>query len=241
MMFLQRRYVLVRWCILAGLLVLVVKSGLDVISHPAVLTTAGGALPVYLALFAAALLIYGWFALFRIRTDTPAARIAAQQGTLWGLLCGAMWIFEVLEANVFGAGLGSLNVVLYVGSAVTAYLLPGVAVLLAGWRAGQMKAGLHAGLLAGMLGGLLLFLVTLFPLFPLLVGTNQPDAQTLQEFHRSGLPDLQTFLLGDWLAALIAHLWIGLITGFLLGLVGGALGKALAAPGAAAEAPTFKR
>jgi hypothetical protein len=150
-----------------------------------------------------------------------------------------MWVFEVLEANVFGAGLGPLNVVLYFGSAVTAYLLPGLAALLAGWRAGQMKAGLDAGLLAGMLGGLLLFLVTLLPLFPLLVGTSQPDAQTLQEFHRSGLPDLQTFLLSDWLAALIAHLWIGMITGFLLGLVGGAMGKALATPGAA-SAPTFK-
>ena len=229
----QQRYSLVRWFLLIGLLVVAGKSALDLISHPVVVTTAGGEALVYLILFILALLVYGWFALFRTLAATPGEQSAVQQGTLWGLVCGGVWIVEVLVANVISAQLGPFNLICYYGSTWIAFLLPALPALLAAQKTGQLGTGLRAGLLAGMCGSLTLFLAALLPLFPLRGGTSQPDAQTIQEFRRSGLPDLQTFLLSDWLAAMIAHLWIGLISGLLLGLVGGALGKALALPGGA--------
>jgi hypothetical protein len=237
----QHRYALVRWFLLAGVLAVAVKSAADLIGHPKVVTTAGGEALIYLMLFVLALLLYGGFALFHTRAATPNEQSSLRQGALWGLVCGSVWVVEVLVANVIGPQLGPFNLICYYGSALTAYLLPGLAALLAARQTGQISAGLRAGLLAGMCGSLILFLAAAFPLFSLLGGNSQPDAQTIREFHWSGLPDLQTFLVGDWLAAMIAHLWIGLVTGFFLGGVGGALGKALALPtSGAAEEPVLK-
>jgi hypothetical protein len=237
----QHRYGLARWFLLPGLLVVIGKSAVDLITHPLVMTTAGEEGIVYLVLFLLVLLLYGGFALFRTRAATPDEQIALQQGMRLGLVCGGVWIFEVLVANVIGPELGPLQLVCYYGSTWIALLLPGLAAGLSARQSGQIRTGLHAGLLTGMCGGLILFLVVSLLLSPLLAGSSQPDAQTMYEFHRSGLPDLQTFLLGDWLAAMIAHLWIGVITGFLLGMIGGAVGKALAQPvSAAAGAPVRK-
>jgi len=217
--------------VLAGLLLVLGKTGADLIRYPALLTASGGVTIVYLLLFAIALAIYGGCALFGTRPTTPDKRIALRQGTIWGLLCGGVWIFEVLVANVAGLQLGQLSTVLYFGSVFAGYLLPAVAGLQTARRTGRAAAGLRAGLLSGMLGGLILFLAA--SAAPAILAGIQPDAQTLREYQQSGLPDLDTFLAGDFLAGMIAHLWIGIITGLLLGLVGALVGKALArlAPG----------
>ncbi len=145
-------------------------------------------------------------------------------GAIVGLLCASAWILEILVADVWGADLGSLHHLLYYGSILLAALLPGVAGLLAAWRTGRMLSGFQAGLLAGICGGLVLFLAVTGPLSILLSDAGLHDPQSISEFQRSGLPDMQTFLVGDYLAAMIAHLWIGLLTGFVLGAIGGALG-----------------
>jgi len=46
----------------------------------------------------------------------------------------------------------------------------------------------------------------------------------VREFQRSGIPNLPTYIVGDYLAAMIAHLWIGLLTGVGFGLLGSGLG-----------------
>jgi hypothetical protein len=223
---LPTRYILLlRWAMLSGLLLLVIGVAADVIGNPGVVQTGGSATGIYLALFVLAILIYSWFALFRTPRAAPAQRLALRIGTRWGLVCGGAWLVEVLIANVIGSQLGPLHIPLYYLATMIGFLLPVLAGMLAAQCSGR-RAGLEAGLLCGMLGGLILCAVA--TVVPAIIMGVQPDAQTLDEFHRSGLVDLQTFLIGDFLAALIAHLWIGLITGLLFGLAGAAVGKALA-------------
>ena len=227
---------LIRWSLISALLLLLLLVTREVISTPTVVTTAGVQALVYLMLFALALLIYGWFALFRTRAATLAEQVALRTGTVWGLLCATSWVIELLVANVGSLGWGWLHLVLYFGSAVTGYVLPGLAGGLSAWRSGRTASGIEAGLLCGMIGAVAIFLASLF-LSALLFQAGQHDQGTLREFAHSGLPDLKTYLVGDYLAAMIAHLWIGLITGFFLGLCGGVVGKVFAHPPHAGSVP----
>jgi hypothetical protein len=219
----------VRWLLLGSLLLLVVVVGAALSVFPAIVITDPSAALVYLSLFALAILIYGWVVLVHIHAATDAERIAMQHGIWWGLLCGGVWIVELIVANLLGPQGGRLQLLLYYGSTWVAMLLPGLAALLAAQRAGRFGAGLQAGLLCGMCGAITIFLATI-ALAPLLLAAGLHDPQTMREFGRSGLPDLTTFMVGDYLAGMIMHLWIGLITGLLLGMFGGATGKTLAAP-----------
>lgn len=220
---------LIRWSLIIALLLLILTVAIEVTSSPTVVTAAGVQAPVYLILFVLALTIYGWFALFRTQATTRTAHVTLQTGTLWGLLCAAAWVAELLVANVMRPGWGPLSIVLYYSSAFTGFLVPGLASFLAAARTRHLLSGLQAGLLTGMMGALAIFLAS-FLFSALLLQTGQSDPQTLREFAHSGLPDLKTYIVGDYLAAMIAHLWIGLVTGFFLGLFGGLGGKALAPP-----------
>jgi hypothetical protein len=200
-----------------------------VIAYPAVVTTAGDATLVYVGLFALAILVYGWVVLVRMRAATAAGRIAVRHGSRWGLLCGGVWTLELIVANLLGPQPGVLHLLLYYGSTYVAVMLPGLAGILAARRAGRLGAGIEAGLLCGMCGAIGIFLAAI-TLAPLLLAAGPHDPQTLREFQRSGLPDLTIFMVGEYLAAMIAHLWIGLLTGLTLGMLGGAIGKALATP-----------
>lgn len=233
--------ILMRWSLITALLLVIFTVTRELISSPTIVSTAGAQAPVYLILFVLASLIYGWFALFRTRAATPEARVALQTGTLWGLLCAAAWVIELLAANVINPGLNPdpLYFVLYYGSTLAGFLLPGLAAFLAAVRSRQIVPGIQAGVLCGMMGALAIFLCT-FLFSALFVQAGQYDPQTIREFERSGLPDLKTYLVGDYLAGMIAHLWIGLITGFFLGLPASLMGKTLARthnPGNAGNIP----
>ncbi|GCE31566.1 hypothetical protein KDA_70500 [Dictyobacter alpinus] len=215
---------LVRWCFLASLVLFILSSIIQLLEHPAVAIHGGTEIRIYLSLYVLALLIYGWFALFRTHTGTTDERVALQQGTCWGLLCGTIWAIELLVGNFPLAPSGPFMLILYRGSSLLGFLLPVFPSLLTGWQTGRISPGIQAGLLCGMLGGLMIFLTWLLFSVPLFqVGLS--DQQTITEFRHSGLPDIITYIAGDWLAALIGHLWIGLITGLLLGVLGGTIGK----------------
>ncbi|HEV2662522.1 MAG TPA: hypothetical protein VGU68_18100, partial [Ktedonobacteraceae bacterium] len=94
--------VLIRWFFIVGLLLVGLWTSFDLITHPAVVATAGQQAPVYFLLFVFAIVIYSWFALFRTRSVAAEARIALQWGISWGLLCGGVWIIELLVANLLG-------------------------------------------------------------------------------------------------------------------------------------------
>ena len=219
--------ILIRWSLITALLLLLLAVTIELIATPTVVTAAGVQALVYLILFVLALLIYGWFALFRTRTPTRTEQGALRTGTLWGLFCAAAWVAELLIANVMRPGWGPLYLALYDGSTFTGFLVPGLASFLVAVRSRHLLSGLQAGLLTGMMGALAIFLAS-FLFSALLLQAGQSDPQTLREFAHSGLPDLKTYIVSDYLAGMIAHLWIGLVTGFFLGLLGGLGGKALA-------------
>ncbi|HZR42182.1 MAG TPA: hypothetical protein VFB12_18825 [Ktedonobacteraceae bacterium] len=218
---------LVRGFLLAALLLFLLKVMLTLFADTVVLTLAGAS--IYLILFVLALLLYGWFILFRMQATTQAERMALRLGSLFGLLCGVLWVIELFAANVLSPQIGWFRLVLYYGSTWSALVLPWVASLLTVWRSRQIVSGLDAGLLCGMCGGLAIFLAS-FVLSGLFLSAGQPDPQTIHEFERSGLSDIRTYLDSDYLAAMIAHLWIGLITGLILGALGGIIGKVIPLP-----------
>jgi hypothetical protein len=226
-MFNDRQIILVRWFIVGSLLLLVSELLIAMIKHPLVITTAGTTGAVYLVLFVSAVLIYGWFALYMMSPATPAERVALGEGTRWGALCGLAWAIEVLVANYPIFRSERLTFLLYESTALAGFLLPALPGLLATRRTKRIESGLRAGLLCGLLGGLMIFLASLiFSAFIRKAGYNDP--QTIAEFQRSGVPDLATYKVGDYLAGLTGHLWIGVITGSVLGVLGGTLGKLVA-------------
>ncbi len=85
-MTIQPQSVLLRWFFIVGLLLVGLWASFDLITHPAVIAAAGQQAPVYLLLFVFAIVIYGWFALFRTRSVTAEALIALQRGIFWGLM-----------------------------------------------------------------------------------------------------------------------------------------------------------
>jgi len=214
----------IRWFFGLSLIMVVLKVGADLLAFPGVVSAAGVPALIYLGLFAVALFLYAGFALVWVR-DAAAQTITLQQGTVWGCVCGAAWIIELSVANLgwLVPHLGGLFGLLYTGSASLGFVLPGVAGLWAAWQARQLRAGIEAGLLCGMLASLVLFL-TYSALSVLLLQVGQHDPQIVREFQRSGLTDLSTYIVGDYLAAMIAHLWMGLLTGVGFGALGSSLG-----------------
>jgi len=88
------------------------------------------------------------------------------------------------------------------------------------------------GVLSGLLSGLLVCAIAVSGgAFQATLGTS--DAQTLAEFQRSHASSLTTFIVSDWLAAGVNHLWIGLAAGAIGGLIGGAAGAATTGAGRA--------
>ena len=158
-----RWYALFRWLFMLGLLFLVLRSALAIITHPSVITTAGSTAVIYLALFVVAVIFYSWWFLFRIRGTTPSERLTTRQGNTSGLLGGGIWILEVVVANVISTRLGAFQAPLYAGLVLAGYFLPIVAALLTTRETGQIRWGVQAGLLTGMIGGLSSFSSRFFP------------------------------------------------------------------------------
>ncbi len=221
----RQNYPWIRWLFIASLALLAFYTALTVVRYPALVAADAGQAIFYLGLLVVALSLYAGFAW--AQTGSASAQVSLQHGLGWGFLCGGAWILELLVGNLIGPQLGQSNLVFYFGSAFVGYLLPGLAAFLAAKQANKIQAGIAAGLWCGMLGSLSIFLVSIL-LSGLLTTAGQTDPQTLREFQRSGQADLMAYIAGDYLAGMIAHLWIGLTTGLIFGALGGVLGKGVA-------------
>jgi hypothetical protein len=202
--------------VLAGVglaVVLIITSSLR---YPDVLRLSGAA--VVLALTAVVLLGYTACGVWALRSPSPG------QGTglLWGTLGAAMW-----SAEIWVGGPAKLSYSAEQAAGLTFVLLALAATMTAGVLAAirirTARAAWQAGLFSGLVSGLALYafavIMTLSTL-PILASRGDYRAQ----FAHSHAPNIATFLVGDILGAVAAHLIINLV----VGLIGGGLGALVA-------------
>jgi hypothetical protein len=206
-----------RWTVIAALALVGLLLVLNVTGYPALtrdpqfalyIITLGIVGALYLALAV-------WWT--RISALAPALR----WGTLYGLGAGLGWVIEIVAGNLTVGQ--SWQLLAYFGGTLIALgltLAAGVAGTIAtrSFRGG-LVAGVWSGIVSGLIGCL-----TLLSLPYLFIDTLQRDTQTLAEFARSGATDLATYIAGDYSAAAIAHLLLGLALGLMLGALSAAIG-----------------
>jgi len=159
-----------------------------------------------------------------VRADGPLWRAARRDGVRWGVLFGALWVVEMVVANV-GYGWGRWAVVPYFAATWSVWLLTAYA----GARAARRHRQVWVGTLVGTWSGLVSGLIGLITMQALAL-TEMPllllDPQNLAEFRGAG--DLAAAIAGDFLAGGIIHLVvIGLVVGSGLASIGAAVGAAL--------------
>jgi hypothetical protein len=207
-----------RWparVLLAGTAAIGVLTVFTVTRYPG--TLHDPAAPVYLVLLGVVLAGYVGAAGWGLRR-----RLVGQAGgVLLGLVAGALWSIEIWAGGPAMLGhatekiVGGTFALLAVGVTVAA----GVGV---GGRRRDRGAAVRAGLFAGLTSGVVVFLAgTVMTLASLHTLGTRTDYQ--QQFAGSHAADMATFLVGDILAAVTAHLVINL----LLGLLGGGIGAIL--------------
>lgn len=198
-------------------------------THPRVIDDGRTAVVYLVFLFAgavAALLA----ALAGTSAGGPVWAGARWDGCRWGLLFGALWIVEMLLANL-GYGLGWWTKVPYFASTWLVWLLTGYAGFAAARRYRRWWAGTLVGAWSGLVSGLI-GLTTMATLPLVAMPVLRHDPQNVAEFQASGNRggSLSTAICADFLGAGINHLLIvGLLLGSVLATIGAALGTAASA------------
>ena len=210
-----------RWIVIAALALVALLVAANVTIYPAL--TRDPQFPIYIAILGVAVAIYLALALWW--TGLSALAPALRWGTLCGLGAGLGWLIEIVAGNL--ASGQAWQLLAYFGGTLIALGLTLAAGIAGAMTARSFRGGLVAGVWCGVVSGLTgcLALLALPHLFPDIL---QRDAQTLAEFARSGAPDLVTYIAGDYSAAAINHLVIGLLLGLLLGALGAAIGAGAA-------------
>jgi hypothetical protein len=188
------------------------------VRYPANLHGPGTA--VYLFAFCAMFALYLGLAGRAARRPRPGAVL----GTLMGLAAAAFWSGEIWVGGPAKLD-GTLEKSLGGSFALVAAAVTVFAGVLSALRRRDAGAAMRTGLFAGLVSGVAVFcFAVVMTLTNLGVLSTRHDYQQQFATGHSHAPDMATFLVGDILAAGIAHLVINLI----LGLIGGGLGAAVA-------------
>lgn len=202
--------------VLAGTVAAAIVVAVASVRYPAILQLPGAG-PV-LAVTVIMLLGYAAGGAWALKHPSPGHGVAL----VWGTLGGAMWSAEIWcggpakLSHSLEQALGALFVVLALATTAGG----GVRAALRFRQAGPAwQAGLFSGLISGLF--LYVFAVTM-TLATLPTLASRRDYQ--DQFAHSHAPDLATYLVGDILAAVAAHLVINLV----VGLAGAGLGVLIA-------------
>jgi hypothetical protein len=204
--------------VLTGTAAAVVVMAVSSVRYPAIFRLPGAGL--VLAVSMVMLLGYAACGAWALRHPSTGHGIALA----WGTLGGAMWSAEIwcggpakLSHRLEQAA-GALFVVLALAATVTG----GIRAAIRFRRAGPAwQAGLFSGLISGLFVYIFAVIMTLATL-PILGSRSDYQAQ----FTHSHAPEMGTYLVGDILGAVAAHLVINLIAG----LAGAGLGILIAGP-----------
>jgi hypothetical protein len=206
------------WTLLIVLGVDAAVTGYSLLRYPGNLDDP--AAPVYLA--ALGVILAGYLAL----AGWALRRLGGGHGigALFGLAAAGAWSIEIWAGGPADLGRTAEKTV----GATFALLAVAVTIaagIVAGLRTRRPRAAVQAGLFAGLVSGATLFGVAVVMTLTSL-GTLAARDDYRQQFaaSRGHLPDIATFLVGDILAAVIAHLVLNVV----LGMLGAGLG-ALAA------------
>jgi hypothetical protein len=168
-----------------------------------------------------------------IVTVTPSVRTMSW---IFGFLIGAIWMAEILVANLSGTSVfGNLNEIhprVYATApwlALGAVALTALGGLVAAYRTGSIGAALRVGVWSGLISGAIA-LVTILSITLLFHDAMMKDPSNVHEFARSAYrspteAELSNFLYTDALAGGVNHIWIGPVLGLIVGGSGALIGK----------------
>ena len=137
----------------------------------------------------AVVLLGGCAVLAWVSARVPALQVPTirRLSILFGVLCGACWIVEMVTANLVrvptGDGLTAYLIV-YRGAILLGFALPLVAGFVATRATGQIRAGISVSFWSGLICGLIGYLTLMFLTYAFL-GTFEHDPQTLNQFAQS--------------------------------------------------------
>jgi hypothetical protein len=204
------------WLLLTGLGAVGGLFAFSLMRYPGTLHEPGA--PVYLVAVCLIFAVYLGLAGRAVRRPGTGRAL----GAFIGLAAAASWSAEIwaggpanLDRSAESA-VGGAFALLAVATTVSAGIV-------AGARYRSPGAALRGGLIAGLISGVAVFcFAVVMTLTNLGVLGTRDDYR--RQFATSHAPDMATFLVGDILAAVIAHLMINMI----LGLIGGGLGALVA-------------
>ena len=218
-------HTILRTGILGGVCICLLTVAYSIHRYPGIVSSP--ATPIFVSLFLAGLLWYGFAAARWTHTSTHEDFVVLRHGARWGIVIGLTWTVEVVGGNVIvphqlGAGIGVL-------AAVAAAIMPVVAGAIEAARTGRIGSGARVGFWSGAVSGVITFaalasvgyLVVSVPGFPgVEVPRNAVRALTANE--------LAAFNIGDYLAGGVSHLVvIGAPFCSVAGAFGGILGRVL--------------
>lgn len=179
-------------------------------------TVVFGLMVIGLALF------YAAFGLWWTRLPSAVHQTVMQLGMVFGLLCGGLWIIELVAGNLMDSTSPAVQL-LYRGSTIAVLIVSGIAGYVVARRTNNLSDSVLAGLWNGMISGLITFLALMFITFAF-QGSLQANPDTVREVMRGGVSDFASATVSDSLAGAINHLWIGPLIGVICGGIGGAVG-----------------
>jgi hypothetical protein len=188
------------------------------------------AIVVALVLTATTVWMVGWGA----QPGSDAGRLALQWGARIGAITGVLWLLEIGFNNLLPPALSvpARDLVDNLFWLLIVLLLFFTATFGA-WRTARWSAGLRIGAWGGSISGLFAALAgTALVIFgmPLLLKDPFTQAEWAERGASSGIPDLASYVARDTSAGALGHLIaLGLLMGAILGLLGGAVGRGLAA------------
>jgi hypothetical protein len=214
-------YRILRRCLMVGAITVLLILVYSLIRYPAINDhTAGtlffGVVVVGLASF------YAFAALRWTQVDNSENSMALRVGTIFGLVCGGLWIVEQTAGNLMDTS-SLLVQVLYYAATIGVFGASTLAGFVAAKRSGQIRNSLMAGLWNGIINGLIafIFLMLITFVFP---NAALIDPENVRVLTARGVTDISTMSVADSLAGAINHLWIGPLVGIVFGAIGGVVG-----------------